>query len=263
MRKMRNISKQRFGRLVAIKRVANNDKHNKTQWLCKCDCGKETVVITSSLTGGLTKSCGCLHKESMSITGKKKVKKLDGQRFGRLLVLERDYEYQKKKNSCSAYWKCKCDCGQEKTICGSNLIRKRGTKSCGCLAREMTTERNIILFSKKDGVAAQNAIYYRYKRGAKLRNLSFDLSVEELNSFLQQNCFYCDSEPSNRHRNKRKNLIHDYSYNGIDRKNNKKGYSLDNCVPCCRICNKAKDVMSLKEFAEWIQSVQTSSWIIN
>ncbi|MBT6050762.1 MAG: hypothetical protein HOG49_28500 [Candidatus Scalindua sp.] len=252
---LKDISGQRFGRLEAIKRV-NNTKYNRTQWLCKCDCGKEKVVVTSSLTLGLTKSCGCLHKESMAKTGKKRVKNLDGQRFGRLLVLERDYKRQQERSSNSSYWKCKCDCGNEKSFCGPSLTRKGGgTQSCGCLSKEMVAERNAILFSKNHGVVAQNAIYYRYKRMAGLRDLNFDLSVKDLRSFLQQDCFYCGSKPNNRHRNKRKKMIYDYMYNGIDRKDNKKGYSLDNCVPCCKICNRAKDVMSLKEFEEWIKSV--------
>lgn len=53
---------QKFGRLTLLKRVENN-KFNQVQWRCKCDCGKEVIVKSYSLTTGQTKSCGCLKKE--------------------------------------------------------------------------------------------------------------------------------------------------------------------------------------------------------
>jgi hypothetical protein len=39
-------------------------------WLCRCDCGNEFVTTGMPLRKGLTKSCGCLRKETSSITGK-------------------------------------------------------------------------------------------------------------------------------------------------------------------------------------------------
>lgn len=51
-----------FDRLTVIKRV-ENDKSNRTMWLCKCSCGKEIIVRGSSLTSGNSKSCGCYRDE--------------------------------------------------------------------------------------------------------------------------------------------------------------------------------------------------------
>lgn len=58
----------RYGRLVAIKRVGT--KHHEAAWLCKCDCGNETVVTGGNLTTGITKSCGCLQRENGVKTGR-------------------------------------------------------------------------------------------------------------------------------------------------------------------------------------------------
>lgn len=33
-----------------------------TAWRCRCDCGKETVVMTAHLRNGQTTSCGCKPK---------------------------------------------------------------------------------------------------------------------------------------------------------------------------------------------------------
>lgn len=35
-------------------------------YLCKCDCGKETIIEKWHITSGRTKSCGCIQKESTS-----------------------------------------------------------------------------------------------------------------------------------------------------------------------------------------------------
>lgn len=57
----KDLSGQRFGRLVTIRRAPSETV--KTKWLCRCDCGNETQVQTYYLTTGQTKSCGCLHSE--------------------------------------------------------------------------------------------------------------------------------------------------------------------------------------------------------
>lgn len=54
-----DLTGKKFGKLTVIKRVGS-DKYKNAIWLCRCDCGKETVKITSRLKSGYTKSCGCL-----------------------------------------------------------------------------------------------------------------------------------------------------------------------------------------------------------
>ena len=68
-----------------------------------------------------------------------KAKNLVGQKFGRLTVVSRNYEYQQKlyeeKGVYKAFWNCKCDCGNEVIIYGP-LLLNGNTKSCGCYAKE-------------------------------------------------------------------------------------------------------------------------------
>jgi len=47
----------------------------------------------------------------------------------------------------------------------------------------------------------------------------------------------------------------DYTYNGLDRIDNAKGYILDNVVPCCKHCNYAKRNMSTEKFYNLIKSI--------
>lgn len=52
-----------------------------------------------------------------------------GDRISRLTVIERDPTHERK-------WICRCDCGNVKSVFGSNLTR-RHTESCGCLKKEI------------------------------------------------------------------------------------------------------------------------------
>ncbi|MGG0718677.1 hypothetical protein ABE096_13930 [Robertmurraya massiliosenegalensis] len=69
MRRVSDLTGNRFGRLLVIKRVENIDKGSR--WLCKCDCGNEKVIRRTHLMSGNTKSCGCFSKEISSERGNK------------------------------------------------------------------------------------------------------------------------------------------------------------------------------------------------
>lgn len=56
--KLNDLTGKKFGKLSVIRRVENS-KWNETRWLCKCDCGKETVVTYGKLAYNHTTSCGC------------------------------------------------------------------------------------------------------------------------------------------------------------------------------------------------------------
>lgn len=57
-----DLTGQTFGKLLVLKRQ-NNFGECPVQWLCKCECGNEKVVISANLRNGTTKSCGCIRKE--------------------------------------------------------------------------------------------------------------------------------------------------------------------------------------------------------
>jgi len=65
MTKLKDLTGQRFGRLLVIKESGRN-KQGKAMWFCRCDCGNHKVVYSYSLISGATLSCGCLHNEGLS-----------------------------------------------------------------------------------------------------------------------------------------------------------------------------------------------------
>lgn len=55
---------KRFGRLVVCKQSTDKKPyHCGALWICKCDCGRGTIVESSHLIHEGTLSCGCLRKE--------------------------------------------------------------------------------------------------------------------------------------------------------------------------------------------------------
>ncbi len=55
-----DLTGQRFGRLVVIRRDETAPRGAGLHWVCRCDCGREMVARGSNLRGGNTRSCGCM-----------------------------------------------------------------------------------------------------------------------------------------------------------------------------------------------------------
>lgn len=107
------------------------------------------------------------------------------------------------------------------------------------------------------GLANFNRLYGQYRKRARAHNFEFSLTKEEFRNLNQKECFYCGKKPSQVFYNKGSNG--DYVYNGIDRVDSKKGYVLDNCVPCCSKCNYGKLYQSKQEFLDWVLKVYNHS----
>lgn len=63
---------------------------------------------------------------------------LTGQRFGKLLVLERAENYRQPSGQIKTQWLCKCDCGNNAIIRGEYL-KSGHTQSCGCYTKEVNS----------------------------------------------------------------------------------------------------------------------------
>jgi hypothetical protein len=174
---------------------------------------------------------------------------ITGQRFNRLVVIER-VEKPKEKNDTGSYWRCVCDCGKEIVVSRKNLMGKH-TMSCGCLLIEF---RNSGCGKKKEfGLASLNQLFNSYKMGAKRRNIEFEMSILEFKTETSKNCFYCGKKPLMS--GGMKKLNGEYFYNGIDRINNNLGYKINNVVSCCKYCNRMKSDMSTQEFLDHIKLI--------
>jgi len=149
-----------------------------------------------------------------------------GKRFGKLFVLA--VTAQRKKGS--VIWRCRCDCGNTHFVAAKHLVHNH-TASCGCSNGTHLPE----------GQADLNRKLVMYKRNAAKRTIPFLLTKEEFEGMIKKDCTYCGTpaEP----------------FNGIDRVRNWDSYRIENVVPCCYICNRAKSTLPHDDFLNHIKKV--------
>lgn len=172
---------------------------------------------------------------------------LSGKQFSKLKVISWERKISLKNKG--SVWKCKCECGNTSFHRGGDL-HSGYSKSCGCLRLtppNKQVDRNMVL--KKE-------YYKRLKNSARKRNLIVEITLEEFCDIGSKPCFYCGAINSKEIQDRSSNET--YSCNGIDRIDSDLGYTLQNCAPCCRICNCAKGSLSIDEFRLWIERISSN-----
>lgn len=104
-RKSLDITGQRFGRLLAIRKLDQPSKTGRPLWLFQCDCGKIIEKERYGLSPDKVSSCGCLTQKERGCG--RSVKDISGQRFGLLTAVK----LTGKKIYTKPAWLLQCDCG--------------------------------------------------------------------------------------------------------------------------------------------------------
>jgi 5-methylcytosine-specific restriction endonuclease McrA len=168
----------------------------------------------------------------------------------KFIYLERKSVKKDKKTSTLLH--VQCVCGTEKWLPYS-AVMNGNTRTCGkapCFPFE----------DKKSVVTSHKGLYRSYVYHAKERNIDFNLSLNELIKISSNNCVYCNKQPSQLYqildaKTKKVRSGVPFYYNGIDRVDNSIGYNKENCVACCKQCNRCKGKMTLVEFKTWIKAI--------
>jgi transposase len=167
----------------------------------------------------------------------------EGLRFGALTIVGAVRPLRTYKGHLESRSLAKCDCGERVSVF-NHALRSGNVKTCGC----RITRRNA------------DAVWVRARSniviGARARRHGrVNLSLAQVKAISTRSCFYCGSPASNklkgrkRGRSTRATVL---QYTGIDQVVLGRGYNLGNILPCCRICNRAKSDMSLKDFLDWL-----------
>lgn len=231
----RDLKGYRGEHFTIIEDTGRKETNGSHVWRAKCDCGNVFEIASGRVRR--QKSCGC----------QKKAKRID---YTGIHI--RGFEVIKKTSKRSngyAVWEAKCDyCGVIKEF--PSYYFKRGHCSCSCEGWQKEYADKIGRKPLPDHQSHVNIIWNHYKRSARERGLVFELTKDQVRSIVEQDCYYCGQKPTERYT--AIGCAGEYAWNGIDRVDNTKGYTIDNCVPCCKLCNFGKRDLALSDFAKWI-----------
>lgn len=137
-------------------------------------------------------------------------------------------------------WTVECSgCGRTTTTTWQ-AIRLKGCFTCSMM-RTRKDEEHVNATTRM----------HSWKKGAAVRGLEWGLTFEHVKEIVRSPCHYCGIVRGNSTR--KRNYTH--TYNGPDRVDNSLGYTIDNVVPCCGICNRAKQAMSYDDFVRWLDQL--------
>lgn len=180
---------------------------------------------------------------------------LDGQRFGKLTVVDQEFAYRLMPSGRRRLVLCACECGRERPVLVTNL-RSGNTTNCGeslCSTRGDSLRK--LYGYLKPGDQARNYIFLNYQSTARQRGRVWEISFERFCDLTARDCSYCGAAPANRTKDRNGDGV--FTYNGLDRVDPSRGYTTDNVVPACIVCNRAKTDMSREEFHAWVGRVHS------
>lgn len=120
------------------------------------------------------------------------------------------------------------------------------------------------VYNKKVKLNFSKPQLHSARRSGNYRRCKNELKFDDFLKISQLNCYYCHEEPKNmanwvKEDKRYRNEYPDYDmsqanfiYNGFDRVDVSKGHTIDNVVPCCKICNFGKNTLSQEEFTNQI-----------
>ncbi len=233
-----DLTGQRFGRWVALYPVEKGKA--KYYWHCKCDCGNEKDVLTSSLKNGKSTSCGCFRKEYLH-----KIKPIDmtGQRFGKLTIIRQLNSDEHNDKSQLAIWECKCDCGNICYFRGSDL-RQNKIMSCGCIKSKGEDKIEFLLKSNKIPYEKHKTFFdCKYNENNNERGAEFDFYIKTNPPYIIEYDGIQHFKPkSEKGWNNQENFIKTQRHDNI-----KNLYCLNHNIPLIRIPYTQYDKLNIND----------------
>ena len=181
MAKYEDLTGKKFGRLTALEPTEEKTKDGRRIWKCICDCGNIKFTSCQNLKRGHCTSCGCKNKEQITQLGKNNGIDITGERFGKLIAIER--ASKKLPYSDSVAWICQCDCGNQviKTV---SELRSGNTMSCGCF-KKSHGEREIAILLINNNIKFETQKTFNDLKSMKNHLLKFDFYLNDLNILIE------------------------------------------------------------------------------
>lgn len=64
MTALRDLTGEKFGRLLVVERYRGRIRNQHTAWVCTCDCGCTHIVTGNNLVRLKVRSCGCARRDA-------------------------------------------------------------------------------------------------------------------------------------------------------------------------------------------------------
>ena len=163
--------------------------------------------------------------------------------------------------------KCKCVfCGTE--FLNTTIRKPAGRKYCNriCLKKhwrknnpekEREQQKRVVEKRKLDPVRIKlhrenvslhnktpDRKFSQYKKGSVVRGLEFSITFDQFMSFWGKDCSYCGDS---------------IETVGIDRTDNKVGYTIENCASCCKTCNNMKKELEVSFFLKQCKKIASTA----
>jgi hypothetical protein len=216
---------ERFGKLEVIDYLPDHltkSGERVQKILVKCDCGRIKELGAKGLLQGRTQCWYCSHK--------KDIKYRVGDRYDKVVI--KKFFREEKANKRMAV--CQCDCGKE-TIIFVGLFNRGKVHNCGCSPA-----------NNYKGCGNLSGLYfYSLRSGAERRNISFEVTKEQLwELLLKQNkkCALTGLPIELCIRNKSDSTA------SLDRIDSKKGYTLNNVQWVHKDINRMKQNLDQNRF---------------
>ena len=87
--------------------------------------------------------------------------------------------------------------------------------------------------------------YGIYQISAMTKRLAFTITQDEFTDKVKQPCYYCG-------------IIQEKGFNGLDRLDSSKDYTIENCVSCCEMCNMMKGSVGPNIFVHRVEHILTN-----
>ena len=164
-----------------------------------------------------------------------------------------------------SYWvKAACKlCADIKWCAFANLVSGRSKQCRVCADRARRNQPEYTTGSEKSYLLKA---LKAYQRGARKFKRVWELTDEEAFRHFTSPCFYCglSATPGAVAKSSRlsRSAVADVDYIGIDRVDSRKGYTLSNTLPCCKICNQAKNSLTLDQFFAWMRRAGNYSGVL-
>ena len=142
-------------------------------------------------------------------------------------------------NKNRIYFFCTCTvCGSKLRIRNDSLDKKVDVPCCkNCIGKWRKEHFEELYKDKPEKIFREKHRHFR--ANANIRGIGYYLTIEDVIELCSSKCHYCGKERCL----------------GIDRVDNSKPYTRDNCVPCCGCCNKMKMDLELSFFLNQIERI--------